>query len=169
MVLVVRGEIVRRYPDAIIIAMRAGPNPDAEGHPVFSANPADTATHLFHHHLTPDIMLVGFDLLPSQIQTEPWWFLITENPSAPRFGLDLFEPGNLPAVGSVQRNNLDWNDLGPLFRGRFLTTSAASLTIGGDGDPPVVWPSHGGVVARTLLQNPFRAAFDAKQLITPRA
>ena len=166
-VLVVRGEVVRRYPDAIFLAMRADAVPDAEGRPRFSANPADTAHILFHHHLAPDILLVGFELFPSQIQSEPWWFFITENPSAPRFGLDLPPDGNGPASAGVQRNDLDWNDLGPLFRDRFLTTSARTLAIGGGDDAPTVWPAHAGVVARTLLQNPFRAAFNGHKLITP--
>jgi hypothetical protein len=170
-VLVVRGEVVRRYPDAIFLALRADAQPDDEGRPRFSADPADTARILFHHHLAPDILLVGFELFASQIQSEPWWFLITENPSAPRFGLDLPDAGNGAAASGVQRNNLDWNDLGALSHDRFLTTSARTLTIGAGGgaDAPVVWPGHAGVVARTLLQNPFRAAFNAHKLITPKA
>lgn len=166
-VLVVRGEVVRRYPDAIFLAMRADSQPDAAGRPRFSADPRGTARILFHHHLAPDILLVGFELFPSQIQSEPWWFFITENPSAPRFGLDLPAQGNAAAAAGVQRNDLDWNDLGALAQGRFLTTSARTLTIG-DGADKAVWPTHAGVVARTLLQNPFRAAFNAHKLITPR-
>ncbi|MEP6491826.1 MAG: hypothetical protein ABJF01_04070 [bacterium] len=166
-VLVVRGEVVRRYPDAIFLAMRADTLPDDQGRPRFSANPADTARILFHHHLAPDILLVGFELFPSQIQSEPWWFLITENPSALRFGLDLPDAGNGAAASGVQRNDLDWNDLGPLSHNRFLTTAGRTLTIGDGDDAPAVWPDHAGVVARTLLQNPFRAAFNAHKLITP--
>jgi hypothetical protein len=166
-VLVVRGEVVRRYPDAMLLAMRADKLPDAEGHPRFSANPKETAKLLFHHHLEPDILLIGFDLFLSQIQSEPWWFFLTENPSAPRFGLDLPGDGNGPAANGVQRNNLDWNDLGPLSYNRFLNTAARPLKIIDGVGAPVVWPDHAGVVARTLLQSPFRAAFNALKLITP--
>ena len=167
-VLVVRGEVVRRYPDAMLLAMRADKTPDAEGRPRFSANPNDTATLLFHHHLEPDILLVGFDLFPSQIQSEPWWFILAENPSAPRFGLDLPAEGNGPAASGVQRNDLDWNDLGPLTYSRFLNTAGRALQITDGAGAPVRWPDHAGVVARTLLQSPFRAAFNALKLITPR-
>ena len=167
-VLVVRGEVVRRYPDAMLLAMRADKTPDAEGRPRFSANPNDTAKLLFHHHLEPDILLIGFDLFPSQIQSERWWFFLTENPSAPRFGLDLAGEGNGPAANGVQRNNLDWNDLGPLSYNRFLSTAARPLKIVDGVGAPVRWPDHAGVVARTLLQSPFRAAFNALKLITPR-
>ena len=164
-VLVVRGEVVRRYPDAIILAMRAGDQPDDEGRPQFSADPKYTAPILFHRHLDPDILLVGFDLTPTKMKSEPWWFLITENPSAPRFGLDIPGEGNVPADDGAQRNNLDWNDLGPLMHKRFLTTWERMLSIGDGADGPAVWPGHAGIVARTLLQNPFRAVFDAHKLI----
>ena len=168
-VLVVRGEVVRRYPDAVFLAMRADAQPDAEGRPRFSANPADTAHLYFHHHLAPDILLVGFRLSLPKVQQERWWFFITENPSAPRFGLDLPAQGNGAAASGTQRNDLDWNDLGPLAHQRFLTTSH-TLTIGASGaDAPAVWPGHAGIVARTLLQNPFRAGFDGHKLITPRS
>ncbi len=167
-VLVVRGEVVRRYPDAMLLAMRADRSPEADVPPRFSANPKDTARILFHHHLAPDILLVGFDLYPSQIQSEPWWFILAENPSAPRFGLDLPPVGNGAAARGVQRNNLDWNDLGPLSHNRFLNTAARTLQIADGAGAPVIWPDHAGVVARTLLQSPFRAAFHARKLITPR-
>jgi hypothetical protein len=109
---------------------------------------------------------VGFKLRPSQIRTEPWWFLITENPSGPRFGLDLAE-GDAVASDHVARNNLDWNDLGPLRSGRFLSALARTLIVKDkDSDPPeTTWPGNSAIVARTLLQNPVRAAFDAHKLI----
>jgi hypothetical protein len=165
-VLVIRGEIVRRYPEAMVLAMRAG-GTDAEGRPKFTADAKDQAPLLFHQHLAPDIRLVGFKLLPAQIRTEPWWFLITENPSGPRFGLDLFDEGNSEASDPVTRNSLDWNDLGPLRSERFLSALARSLVVKDkDSDPQeTTWPGNSAIVARTLLQNPLRAAFDAHKLI----
>jgi len=63
-VLVIRGELLQRYPDAMILALRAG-SLDARGHPTFIDPDADSsamARVLFHAHLDPDITLVGFDL-----------------------------------------------------------------------------------------------------------
>ena len=166
-VLVIRGELVRRYPEAIVLAMRAGGS-DAEGRPQFTADAKDLAPILFHHHLAPDIRIVGFKLRPSQISVEPWWFLITENPSGPRFGLDLAE-GNAEAVDHVERNDLDWNDLGALRSGRFLSAFARTLIVKDkESDPQeTTWPGNSAIVARTLLQNPVRAAFNAHKLLTP--
>ena len=170
-VLVVRGELVRRHPDVLCVAMRAG-GADAEGRPVFidpETDPSSVARILFHHHLAPDILLVGYDLSPSQVRAEPWWFLLVENPSAPRFGLDLADEPNPVASDGVARNDLDWNDLGALVNGHFLSALGSPLTIfDKESDPKnATWPGNAAIVARTLLQNPVRAAFDAHKLIAP--
>ncbi len=170
-VLVIRGEIIRRHPDVLCVAMRAG-GTDAEGRPVFidpETIPSPVATILFHHHLAPDILLVGYDLSPSQVRAEPWWFLLVENPSAPRFGLDLADEPNPVAQNGVARNDLDWNDLGALVNGHFLSALGPSLTIADEESDPknATWPGNAAIVARTLLQNPVRAAFDAHKLIAP--
>jgi len=173
-VLVVRGELVRRYPDAIIMAMRAG---NTSGKPVFidpDVTPSALASTLFHAHLAPDILLVGFRLTTTQVLNEPWWFVIAEHPTAPRFGLDLADPGNARASGAViQHDEVDWNDLtdaaGRLDRGRFLSPQGRTIDIRDDRSDPkqVTWPGSAAVVARTLLQSPLRAAFNGKKLIAP--
>jgi hypothetical protein len=88
LVFVVRGELVRRYPDAITLGMRAG-SLDSTGHPVF-IDPASDKTALarivFHAQLPPDILLVGFALTEADIVPNRWWFVIAEHPTAPRFG-----------------------------------------------------------------------------------
>ena len=55
----VRGELIRRYPDAIALTVRQDGVNDADNHPVFSTTQADL---LFHAPLSPNITLVGFDL-----------------------------------------------------------------------------------------------------------
>lgn len=163
-VLVIRGELVRRYDDVVVLAMRAE-QVDAKGRPQFAAAPARV---LFDHLLGTDIRLVGFDLGKAQIASEPWWFVIAQNPSGPRFGLDIART-DAQAGGGVDRNQLDWNDLGALRGGRFLSPAARTLAITDARSDPAqtVWPGHAGVVARTLLQSPIRAAFDARKLLAP--
>jgi len=92
LVLVVRGELVKRYPDAITLGLRA--IEPVAGHPVF----ADTAARvLFHAFLAPDILLVGFDLTEKDLAVaDRWWFVIAEHPTAPRFGP---QNGHPPALG----------------------------------------------------------------------
>jgi hypothetical protein len=85
-VLLVRGELIRRYPEAIVLALRAR---DWGKPPVFAdavADPTSMATILFHGQLPPDGVLVGFDLTPDDVLGQPWWFIVAEHPTAPRFG-----------------------------------------------------------------------------------
>jgi hypothetical protein len=111
-VLVARGEVIRRYPDLLFHALRTS-HTGKGGEPVFAdpkSDPASVAPILFHHHLAPDILLVGFDLSPDEIRrTTPyrWWFVLAQNPSAPAFGLDLTTEGNPAATDGVKRNDLD--------------------------------------------------------------
>ena len=164
-VLVVRGEVVKRYPDAIFLAMRAG-GKDAEGKPIFvdpDSDPSAEAKILFHAALPPDVLLVGFELTAAQVRNEPWWFVIAEHPTAPRFGLDLGHDT------STNKNNLDWADLGVLQFGRFLDPKAKVVNVPVSGGDPasIRWADTSAVVAGALLQNPLRAAFDGKKLIGP--
>ena len=164
-VLVVRGELLRRYPDAMIAAARA--QLDKTGKPTFEdPNVAGAlARVLFHAHLPPDYTLVGFDLSEEKIRTESWWFLIAEHPTAPRFGLSLFGTGNPPAASPILRDNLDWNDLGALRNERFLSSSARSLVVTEPPQPLVNWPGNAAVVAHVLLRDPVRAAFEARRML----
>ncbi len=165
-VLVMRGELFRRYPDAIVVAVRE--QRDAQGNPQFADPPADgeEGSILFHAHLNPNYQLVGFNLTKTQLLTELWWFLIAEHPTAPRFGLELI--GKQPPA-NLQRANMHWDDLGPRTFGRFLATGAlgGNPTIkDADSFPPTTgWPGNAAIVARTLLHDPVRAAFDAPSLI----
>ena len=172
-VMVVRGELVRRYPDLIAVAMRAH-DVNAQGKPTFfdlNAFPDTIAPVLFHDHLDPDILLVGFNLTQAQVldPNAKWWFILAEHPTAPRFGLDLPSPNNDPKTNPPSRNSLDWTDLGPLAQSRFINPAAKSLVTRDPTSHPsdVTWPKHAAVVARTLLQNPIRAAFDARKLLSP--
>ncbi len=124
----------------------------ATGLPLFEAG--DGAKVLFRVHLAPNILLVAFDLLPGTIKAAgpAWWFLLSENPTEPRFGLD-----DVAAAGGNPRNNLTWGQLLgglPPDQRRFLRASTPNLAIGG-----VTWGSDAAAVAHLLFQLPARAAF----------
>ena len=165
-VLTIRGELLRRYPDAVIAAARA--RLDDRGKPTFEdpSIAGALARVLFHAHLPPDYTLVGFDLSPSQIEQESWWFLIAEHPTAPRFGLSLVKDQNQAAT---LRDNLVWNDLGALANGRFQPSTGTAVVVTDAPPPPVPptvnWPGHAGVIAHVLLRDPVRAAFEAKRML----
>ena len=167
LVLVVRGDLVRRYPDLVAAAVQDA-NP-ADGQIIFGQG--SDAKILFTAHLAPDYKLVGFDLTEAQVASGNWWFLLAENPTAPRFGLAVEDGG--PGAPMLH-DNVDWDDFyaaGPRpLAGQFLLPSQRTVTVtdsnpSGSKPASVQWPGHAGIVARTLLRNPVRAAFEAKTLI----
>jgi hypothetical protein len=81
-VLLLRGTLLRRYPDIVIYAVTGtrsapGTTVPAAGRP------------LFFGQLRPDINLVGFPLTPAQLAAAEWWFVLEQQLTAPRFGFDL--------------------------------------------------------------------------------
>jgi hypothetical protein len=85
-VLLVRSELLRRYPDAVIYATKNGTKSD----PIFSGG------------FAPDVRYVGFDIGVHEIGD--WSIVIQEHPSAPRFGVEVgTDPGaatHHPPVGT---------------------------------------------------------------------
>jgi len=83
-VLLVRSELLRRYPDAVLLAVRDG----VERPPVFTGA------------FAPDVRYAGFDIPAADIRD--WSIVLMEHPSAPRFGVEVGAdtgPGShLPAV-----------------------------------------------------------------------
>ncbi|MDP9328284.1 MAG: hypothetical protein M3P10_08755 [Actinomycetota bacterium] len=177
-VLLVRGELIRRYPDALVMAMYAG-DQDAAGVPVFE-DPAKSppghkaiAPIQFHGHLEPDIVLVGFDLTVTEIAAgavgaKGWWFVIAEHPTAPRFGLAEQSIG-----AGVSRDELGWDALetrlGPKPGSGFLDSRTHRTVF--DTDPPgpgqAVFGADAASTAHVLLRDPIRAAFEAIALLAP--
>ncbi|MFN3273655.1 MAG: hypothetical protein ACK41U_03210 [Paracoccus sp. (in: a-proteobacteria)] len=155
--LVMRAELLRRFPDTFVAAMRARP---VDGPPQFLDQ--TEAPILFHAHLDPDYVVVGFGLTAGQIADpqQNWWFVLAQHPTAPRFGLAS------NASVSTARNDLDWADFGTIPPGGFLTTQKRMSVADPSSRPETVqWPGHAGIVARVLLTNPIRAAWRAKTLI----
>ncbi|HEX6685143.1 MAG TPA: hypothetical protein VF062_20300 [Candidatus Limnocylindrales bacterium] len=115
LVLVIRGELLKRYPTAVIYAHRAEWLPGGVRRPMRltapeEANPPATKvlTPLYEAKAEPDIYFLGFDLTEEQARGsvspsgDPgWFFVIKERPGEPRFGLDVQFDGR-PQV---------WNDL----------------------------------------------------------
>jgi hypothetical protein len=152
MVLLVRGDLIRRYPGVVAhAALEAGRDGPV---PTFAASsPVKT---LFHIHLPPNILLVGFSLTQARIRTpgETWWFTLSENPTEPRFGLD---PSRL---GARTRDQLIWDDFGAA-PGRFLDPTTHT-DIAYDGSK---WGASSAQIAYLLFQLPARAAFNALKML----
>ncbi len=78
-VLLLRSELIRRFPDALVSAVRPGP-------------PAEELLPVFRGALEPDITFFGFTV--PLADADEFSIVIAEQPGAPRFG---FEVGEAPA------------------------------------------------------------------------
>ncbi len=154
LVLVIRGELLKRYPNAAIYAHRADwervggvidrtrprrlvdPGLDVNGVPAR----ADVRLPLYRATVEPDIFFVGFDLTETEahggtgdVDTDPagWFFVIKERPGEPRFGLDLDSANAVTELHAW--NELAWTHLPP--SDEFIrVTQTISLT--SPGGPP---------------------------------
>lgn len=113
-VLSIRGELLKRYPTAVIYAHKAAWQTKSDGTidksliripvPLTDAEesqpPRDKVkTPLYEARVDPDITFFGFDLTATEAKGNPdtddagWFFVIKERPGEPRFGLDIDRGG----------------------------------------------------------------------------
>lgn len=127
-VLSIRGELLKRYPTAVIYAHKAAWQLKADGTidkgkiripvPLTPAEEADPPRDkvkdpLYGAKVDPDITFLGFDLDAKDAKGDSatndpgWFFIIKERPGEPRFGLDL-DRGGRP-INSW--SDLAWTDV----------------------------------------------------------
>jgi hypothetical protein len=144
LVLVIRGELLKKYPTAVIYARRArwqmksdGVTPDKAKERVFDET-VPVKTPLYEAKVDPDIYFFGFDLTETEargddtVNDKPgWFFVIEERPGEVRFGFDLERD---PADKIWVWNDLTWGDVAPgIADGDFLklaTTPVVALQTG---------------------------------------
>jgi hypothetical protein len=155
--LLVRGRLLRRYPNSVLLAWRA------QGNQLIKApTAADIRTPVFGGALGNDIVFAGFDLTDTELlQGDGWFFVLAEQPSEPRFGFD--EPDlRLPSPALTAWTGADWRHTG--------TAPGGWLHI--DGNPlagrqfgAVRFVDHAAHLAMLTLQVPMRIAVHARSLL----
>jgi hypothetical protein len=149
-VMLLRSDLLRRYPNAIVYAVKAivGNGPRRP-----STNEVDEVYPTFAGSMAPDISFVGFDLSSddvvgsraygsARIAGPGYYIVIQEQPTEPRFGLEVGTP-----VGS----------------GTHLRVSAgapAGLPLNG-----LEWGRNAAQMAGIVRQQPVRIAIHASQLV----
>ena len=147
LVLVVRGELLKKYPTAAVYAQRAAWPPGRDGLPDptqerILADPGDAdrpdpsliRLPLYEAKIEPDIYLLGFDLDAEEARGDPpgdagWFFVLKERPGDPRFGVD-----EGPQTPVEVWNDLSWTDVDPHHRGFLeLDTDVTVPLVGFDG------------------------------------
>jgi hypothetical protein len=169
LVLLVRGELIRRYPNVIVSAVRA--EPSAEGR-----QPGAEERHpIFFGRVEPDVALFGFELDAGEARADPgWFFVLQEHPSEPRFGLAV--PGTAFGKQPSSWDVLGWDHLAAsadaLASLRYIDLDATLPLDPVDADSAgVAWhangstPSRSADLAHITLRHPTRLAVHGTVLI----
>jgi hypothetical protein len=82
-VLLVRGQLIKRYPNVIVYAATDPVRPDPPALPYKERHP------VFQGFLGGDVAYYAFDLKLSEVNGagSPWYFILQEQPAEPRFGV----------------------------------------------------------------------------------
>jgi hypothetical protein len=157
LVLLIRGELLRRYPNTVVLAIRAS-DPTTP-----SSEDGDVLRPIFSGLLEPDISFFGFDLEDDDIHTgNGWFFALQEQITEPRFGFDeTVDPlrGELDAWRELAWTDTDVQSGAP-FTTEQLRTTAAQKRL----DPV---PSNGAMVAEAMFQNPVQVLVHGRNLTEP--
>ena len=173
LVLLIRDDLLFRYPGAAIYAAHAGGTPDS---PVLD----DTQFQLplFRGQLLPDVTFVGFDLTEEQVRRDKtdagWWFVIAQQPTEPRFRM---EPTSFPAPALTSWNDLSWAHVAADAPSRQALAYAptkpfppgSAATLARPGPEGVTWGTGSGVQAHLKFRQPVRVAIHATDMLNPPA
>lgn len=171
-VLLIRGDLLKRYPNTIIFAQKAiVGSKDDEPEISLDLTEQQFSTEvkfpLYRAELPPDIKLFGFDLTVAQARGDDltpgfsdslgWFFIIQEVPGEPRFGMDIrYDPGT---------DGLSWDDLAwdrlPAET-RFIKSSVVPNINVPDKSK---WGTDSANMAYILFQKPSMVAVHAKEML----
>jgi hypothetical protein len=175
-VLLIRGELLMRFPGAVIYAIKAKPDHANNNKPVLSSADEDIKEPVFRGTIPPDITFLGFDipiedlLGNDEIGDPGYFFIIQEQPSEPRFAIDN---GNIDNGGDDSTGDhtlpQSWNELkwhhveSSLGSNNYIDLETEPLK--GIEIDNVIWGSHAADLAYILLQQPVRIAVHARELL----
>ncbi len=168
LVLLIRGELLRRYPNSVIYAVRAiRPTPTS---PLdVSREQKDERYPLFRGTLKPDFTFLGFDLMDVEALGEPphdpngWFFVIQQQPTEPRFGLDVADFEKPPSPLNTWAD-LSWRHLANTEQELKALTHASARTIF-PSLQGMTWGKNSAHQAFITLQRPVRIAIHARKMI----
>lgn len=190
LVLLVKGEVLKRYPNLAVYALpatvadlpdengivrrvRVAREPEAPQYPVFSGQ-LDNGVKFFGFENLTIPQALG-TATPTNTSTDAgYFFALQEQPAEPRFGLNEVDAGMNYALNRLK----NWSDLS---WGHFMTgsdpDSPAYLSISGNLDGKQLpdsteadaktstWGSHAGAMARIVLQRPVRMLVHASAML----
>ena len=170
-ILLIKGELLMRYPGAIIYASKAKFKNSKPVLPVPSDEKEEIKLPVLRGTIPPDVTLLGFDISIDNLcgddeKDDPgYFFIIQEQPSEPRFAIDVDED-TIPDPDSLQSwNDLNWNYITLLPGSNNNNIDLENGLLKGKQIGGVTWGSHAADIANILLQQPVRIAVHASELM----
>jgi hypothetical protein len=188
LVLVVRGELLKKYPNTIIYAQKAhifknkNGVADPQKEPIITEikTEAEMKTEIefpiFRAEIQPDFRFFGFDMSIEQARGDAnpqhesddwgWYFIIQQIPGEPRFGADIkFQPDDDPST-PITWDDLGWDNFADGIE--FLSTSIKPLPAFFNkltAAEKAQWGTHSADMASVLYQKPVMIAIHAKEML----
>jgi hypothetical protein len=175
LVLLIRGELLRRYPNTVIYAAPAilqnnkltlSPNASEERHPLFRGT------------LKPDVTFIGFTLTQAEALGEPphkpegWFFVIQQQPTEPRFGMDEAKFDGAALSKPATWSDLSWRhlanteqELQQLSHATLNSIKKQFPNIDKEKIDHASWGRNSAHQAYITLQRPVRIAIHASDII----
>jgi hypothetical protein len=165
LVLLIRADLFRRYPNTIVSAVQATWTGTNRQIPTTAAR----KWPLFRGSFGADLNFFGFDITDPRGPDAPtaggaagWYFVLEEHVTEPRFGLEPAEKTPL----SNSWNDLRWSDVMP--DRSFLNPGATptpfnNVAWGAPGE--AAWGQNAAAMAAILLRRPVRVAMHGRALI----
>ena len=165
LVLVVRADVLQRYPNAVVYAVAA--RWDGKHRVVGGSAPL---APVIAATLGADVVLFGFDLDAATARGSDtpdgpagWYFAIAEHPSEPRFGLAAAAAPS----GPTGWRDVAWSDVQPGdLAGNYLRIDGplAARSFAGDA---LRWGSDAAAMAAITRRRAVRVAMHASTLLPP--
>ncbi|MEO0752444.1 MAG: hypothetical protein AAFY25_11645 [Pseudomonadota bacterium] len=155
-VLLIRGDLIRQYPNVRIYLKE----PDIEDTPGTVHFPSFAGT------ISPDIRFLGFDVADREAITDPpsddktWSIVIEEQPTEPRFGLDLDGPEVLKTY-----SELSWIHTADPKAAWLQVSDQDAIADNEYLSEEATWGLNGAHMAFATWQQPFRRVFRATDLL----
>ena len=187
LVLVIRGDLFKKYPNTMVFAQQAEYDaiPSKPRHLKGGIDSSFTKFPLFKADIDPDITLFGFSLDETTARGDRiedphgstagknpgWFFVLKERPGHIRFGLDDFtdEHGNTDVMPSG--NPATWDDLAWEYLVNSKTdldsyhiTFNKNIVIQNPANQPL-WNSNAADIAAILFQDPVLFARHAAEML----
>jgi hypothetical protein len=177
LVLVVRGDLLKKYPTVVIYAQKAmwATEGDRQVRVLDPNSPTVNLKHpIFKAEIEPDIRFLGFDLPRIEAEgssrfedNDPgWFFVLQERPGEPRFGFDNLSDES-PAV-PAKWDDFAWEHLTDFGTLDFINLNSHKPipdSITEATDSQFVWASNAADMAYILYQVPVMVAFHAADML----